>query len=45
MKKSTPSLNAKKKILVKALLFVCAILCPTLMFTNVASAMFSGSEK
>ncbi len=44
MKKSTPSLNAKKKILVKALLFGCAILCPALMFNNVASAMFSGSE-
>lgn len=44
MKKSTPSLNAKKKILVKALLFGCAILCPALMFNNVASAMFSDPE-
>ncbi len=37
MKKSTSSLNAKKKILAKAILFGCAILCPALMFNNVAS--------
>lgn len=44
MKKSTSSLNAKKKILVKAVLFSCAILCPALMFNNGADAMFSSSE-
>lgn len=44
MKKSMSSLNVKKKILAKAILFGCAILCPMLMFNNGASAMFSGSE-
>lgn len=39
MKKSMSSLNVKKKILVKSILFGCAILCPTLISVHSASAM------
>ncbi len=40
MKKSTSSLNVKKKILVKSILFGCAILCPILISVHSASATY-----